>query len=105
ADAHELLSKAARAGVEVSPDLFALKEGQDKIVEARVLVHSFDPERFLKAAEEARATGDRGLEAGRRAFAELRLRRSGLVGLLRVVVAVIVGLSLKARELANEERS
>jgi hypothetical protein len=105
AEANDLLTRAARAGVEVTPDLFALKEGQDKVVEARVLVHSFDAERFLKAAGEAQAVGDHGLEAGRRAFAELRYRRTGLVIFLVIVVAVIAGLSLKARELANADRA
>jgi hypothetical protein len=97
AEASGLLSRAERAGVEVSADQFALRKAQERIVEARVLAHSFDSDRFLAVTREGLDVADQGVKAARRAFAEVRQRRLGLAVSLLVIVAVIVGLALKIR--------
>jgi hypothetical protein len=102
AEAHDLLDRAGRAGVEVTPDLYALKDAQDQIVEAKVLVHSFDLERYLKATRQGQVVADAGVAAGHRAFAELKFRRTGLVFFLVVVLAVIVTLTFKVREVGRD---
>jgi len=99
ATAKDTLDRAERAGMEVSADRFALQEGQNKLVEVRVLTHSFDRERFLAAAGEGTAVADGGIAAGRRAFRELRNRRLGLGVSLLVILAVITGLYLKLRQI------
>lgn len=99
AEAAGLLSRAERAGVEVSADQFALRKAQERIVEARVLAHSFDSDRFLAVTQEGLKVADQGLKAARRAFGEVRQRRLGLAVSLLVIVAVIVGLALKIREI------
>jgi hypothetical protein len=98
-EAHDLLERAERAGMEVSADSFALRNAQDKAVEARVLVHSFDEARFMAAVNAGIAGADTGVSAGQRAFRELRQRRLGLGVSLVVILAVIAGLVLKARDL------
>jgi hypothetical protein len=98
-EARTLLERAERAGMEVSADVFALREAQDKVVEARVLVHSFDEQRFMAAVDAGLAVAEKGVRAGHRAFRELRQRRLGLGVSLVVILAVIAGLVLKAREL------
>lgn len=97
--ARELLERAERAGVEVSEDQFALQQAQDQVIEVRVLVHSFDEERFQASVDEGVTVVEAGLAAGRRAFGELRERRLGLGVSLIVIVAVIAGLVLKVREI------
>lgn len=94
-----LLDSAERAGMEISPDRFALQKARDQLVEARVLVHSFDLDRFMAAAREGTASADAGIEAGHRAFAELRFRRLGLGLSLLVIVAVILALALTIRRI------
>jgi hypothetical protein len=69
------------------------------VVEARVLAHSFDRERFLAVTAEGLAVSEEGASAGRRAFRELGQRRLGLAVSLVVIFAVIVGLVLKVRRL------
>jgi hypothetical protein len=101
AEAVELLERAERAGIEVSADQVALRKAQDQIVELRVLAHSFDRERLLKAADEGLQSADAGVAAGRRAFEELRRRRLGLAVSLVVIAAVIVALVLKLRQLES----
>jgi hypothetical protein len=102
ADARGRLERAEQAGVEVSEDQFALQKAQDHVVEARVLVHSFDEERFQAAVAEGAAVVETGHTAGRRAFRELRERRIGLGISLIVIVAVIAGLVLKVRQIEAE---
>ena len=46
------------------------------ITEARVLVHSFDLERFNGVSSEGLKAAEEGLTAGRRAFAELRDKKA-----------------------------
>ena len=99
AGARDVLDRAEKAGMEVSSDRFALQKAQDKLVEVRVLVHSFDKERFLTTAQDGTVVAEEGIAAGRRAFHELRNRRLGLGVSLIVIVAVIVGLFLKLRQI------
>jgi hypothetical protein len=98
-EAAHLLDRAARAGMEVSADRFAVQKASDKLVETRVLAHSFDRERYLAAAQEGLTVADGGIAAGRRAFRELRQRRTGLAVSLVIIGAVIVALVLKVREM------
>jgi hypothetical protein len=98
-EAAHLLDRAARAGMEVSADRFALQKASDKLVETRVLAHSFDRERYVAAAQEGLTTADAGIAAGRRAFRELRQRRTGLAVSLVIIGAVILALALKVREI------
>jgi hypothetical protein len=96
-EARELLERAERAGVEVGPDTFELQKAQDALIESKVLIHSFDLERFLQVAEEGVAVAKAGIAAGHGAFEEIRFRRAGLGFSLIVIVAVIGALLLKIR--------
>ncbi len=96
-EADELLASAARAGVEVGPDTFALQAARDRLIESRVLVHSFDLDLFLEASEDGVSIAEAGIAAGHRAFDELRVRRTGLGLSLIVIIGAIVALVLKIR--------
>jgi len=104
AKANALLDQAERAGMEVSEDRFALQKAKDGLVESRVLAHSFDLERFLAAANGGIAAADAGVVAAKKAFAELRFRRVGLGLSLLVILAVILALAMKVKELGARPR-
>ena len=78
---------------------FSLQRSIDQLVEAKVLIHSFDLDRFQAAANDGIAVAEAGVAAGHGAFAELRYRRVGLGLSLVVIAAVIVALTLKVREI------
>jgi hypothetical protein len=99
AEATDSLGRAERAGVEVTADRFALQTAQDRLIDIRVLVHSFDRERFLASANEGIAASKQGIVAGKRALDEIRTRRVGLGVSLIVIVAVIVGLTALVKEI------
>ena len=97
-EAEGLLARAGRAGIEVGADQVALQKAKDQIVELRVLAHSFDSERYRAGANTGLAAADAGVEAGQRAFRELRQRRLGLAVSLVLIAVVVAGLLLKIRE-------
>ncbi len=103
AGANDLLDRAERAGVEISADRFALLAAQNHLVEARVLVHAFDEERFMAAVHEGMGSAETAVSAGDRAFAELRQRRMGLAVSLVVIASVIAGLVLKLKEIERDK--
>jgi len=77
-DSAALLKRAEVAGMEASGPIFDLKsKGTTAAVEARALIHSFDPERLLKRIAEGEAVGTSARKAGVAALAELQFRRKG----------------------------
>lgn len=100
-EAQDLLERAEQAGMEVSADRFSLAAAQDKLVEVRTLVHSFDKDLLLAAASEGIKTADSGIAAGHRAFSEMRTRRMGLAVSLVLIVGVIVGLLGKIKDMGG----
>ncbi len=94
-----LLRRAELAGMDVSASLFELKsKGVTAAVEARALIHSFDPDRLVKRSEEGRQDAADALQAGKSAFAELQYRRKGLAVSLVLVGLVLAALYIKIRQ-------
>jgi hypothetical protein len=104
-EAAEVLHRAEVAGMEVSAPRFELKsKGATAEIEARALVHSFDPSRLIARSEEGRKTARNAVEAGRAALAELQFRRKGLAASLVLVGLVLLGLYLKIRQIDRLRR-
>ncbi len=100
-----LLRKAELAGMEVSRPMFDLKsKGTTAAIEARSLIHSFDPPRLVKRANEGRVAAAEAKAAGNRALDEIQVRRKGLAVSLVLVVLVLTGLALKIRQLDRSRR-
>ncbi len=100
-----LIHRAEVAGMEVSAPRFELKsKGASATIEARALVHTFDPERLVARAEEGRKTTREAIEAGRAALQELQFRRKGLATSLVLVGLVLLGLYLKMRQIDRMRR-
>jgi hypothetical protein len=94
-----LLKRAEVAGMEVSTPRFELKsKGTTAAVEARALIHAFDPPRLLSRIEEGKKISASALADGEAALAELQYRRKGLAVSLVLVVLVLAGLFLKIRQ-------
>jgi hypothetical protein len=106
ARAERILLAARRGGVETRQALAEIDGAVDAQIELEVLVHSFaaDPESaFAKKRAEGLAHADKALAAAQRAQAELAFRRKGLALSLVFVVALLIGLFLKIRELSRRE--
>jgi len=98
-----LLREAEIKGMEVGPARFELKsKGTTAAVEARALIHSFDPDRLVQRSQEGKTIAAATLEAARAALAELQFRRKGLAVSLVLVGVVLLALYLKIRQIDRE---
>ncbi len=101
--ARALLLKAEHAGMEVSQATFDLKAAGDALVKARNAVHAFSADAVAKEAEPGLAVSAKALARGGRALEELAFRRKGLGVSVVVILALIVGLVLKIREVDRRQ--
>ncbi|HEV8663185.1 MAG TPA: hypothetical protein VGT06_08615, partial [Candidatus Methylomirabilis sp.] len=96
--ARTILLQAEHAGMEVSQAQFELKGATDALVKARAAVHAFTVEAVKQEAEAGLAISAKAYARGVRALEELQFRRKGLAVSLGVILALIVGLVLKIRQ-------
>jgi Cytochrome c3 len=97
--ADALLHRAELSGMEVRGPQFQLKsQARTASVEARALIHAFDPERLIARSEEGREVAGVAHAAGEDALAELQFRRKGLGISLLLILLVLVGLAAKIRD-------
>ena len=99
AKARTVLDQAEHAGMEVSQAQFELNGAREALVKARAAVHAFTGEAVAKETEAGLAVAARAQARGERALEELGFRRKGLAVSAVIIVALIVGLVLKIREL------
>jgi hypothetical protein len=97
--AHDILLQAERAGMEVSQAQFDLNGAKDSLVKARAAVHAFTVEAVKQDVEAGLSVAAKAYARGVRAMDELGFRRKGLGVSLVVILAVIVGLVVKIRQL------
>jgi len=98
-EASALLRRAELAGMEVGAAKFELKsKGVTAAIEARSLIHTFDPDKLVQRTAEGREVARGALAAAKAALAELEYRRRGLATSLVLIGLVLVGLYLKIRQ-------
>lgn len=99
----EGLDRAESQGMEVGEDRYQLSQAHDHLVEARVLIHSFDKEKIQAKVAEGSVVAAAVKEAGEEAMRQLAVRRRGLAIALVIILAAIVGLWLKLRFIEAEQ--
>jgi hypothetical protein len=106
-EAEQLLHQAEVAGMDVGEVQFELNSrGITALLDARALIHSFDPDRLVKRSKEAGEVAASALQAGQTALDELQYRRQGLAVSLVLIALVLTGLFLKIRDVnATRRRS
>jgi predicted CXXCH cytochrome family protein len=97
--ARALLLQAERAGMEVSQAQFELNGAKDALVKARAAIHAFAVAAVKKEAEPGLQISAKAYARGVRALDDLQFRRKGLAVSLVIILALIVGLVLKIRQL------
>jgi predicted CXXCH cytochrome family protein len=100
--ADQLLTRAVSAGMEVSRAQFELQDARDKLIHARVVIHSAslaDVDAVVRPGLEVARKVHR---AGVQALEDLRFRRKGLVASLFVIGIAVVALALKIRQIESE---
>jgi predicted CXXCH cytochrome family protein len=102
AEARALLDRAGRAGMEVSRAKFDLKGAQDKLIDARVVLHSFSPDEVGKVTKSGLDIAMKAQLSGIQALQELQFRRKGLAASLIFILAAILSIHLKLRQLERK---
>ena len=101
-NANDLLDKAERAGMEVSKPKFELREANDALTQARVLVHTASADEVEGALKPGSDTAAKGYQAGQNAFAELNYRRKGLIVSLIFILFLASLVYLKIRQIEGK---
>jgi hypothetical protein len=101
--AQAILLKAEHAGMEVSQATFDLNAAGGALVKARTAVHAFSVDAVAKEAEPGLAVSGKAFARGVRALEELAFRRKGLVVSVAIILALIVGLVLKIRQVDRRQ--
>jgi hypothetical protein len=92
--------------MEVGAAKFELKsKGVTAAVEARSLIHTFEPDKLVQRTAEGREVARSALAAGKAALAELEYRRRGLATSLVLVGFVLLGLYLKIRQVDRAKKT
>jgi predicted CXXCH cytochrome family protein len=81
-----------------------LQDAQQRVVQARTLVHAVDVAQVEQHTNAAATSARKALDAAARAFAELRYRRAGLLVALFVILVAIVALWLEIRRVDARRR-
>ena len=97
--ARTILLDAANAGVEVSQAQVDLEGAHNALVSSRAAIHLFDPDAVAKEVGTGREITAASFARGQRALTELRFRRGGLAVSVLIIVALVVALLLKIRQL------
>jgi len=95
----ELIARASEAGMEMSDEELELREAENRLVMARNLVHTLDPDTLASVTKEGRRIVSGVQEAGFAALHELSVRRIGLAVSALIIVLLILALYMTLREI------
>jgi hypothetical protein len=82
----------------------AIEDGRQQLIHARTLVHAADLQKVEPKTQAAATASRKALDDARRAFAEIRYRRAGLLVALALIVVAIVALVMKVRQVDAQRR-
>ena len=94
ARSNEVVTRARRAGMEVSEAIVKLADGQERLVKARVAVHNFREDAVALPVKEGLTIAAEAHRAGQEALAERDFRRVGLGVSLACILLTLAGLWL-----------
>lgn len=100
-EADSLLQVAERAGIEVSQAQFELTGAQDYLHQARAAVHTFNVDSIQTRVHAGLEISEAAFASGEDALVQLGARRLWLVVSVAVIVAFLVGITFKIRQIEH----
>ena len=101
--AFAVLKNAEHAGMEVSQPLFELNEAKTALIKARAAIHGFNQMILDKEIEPGLKMIEKAYARGLKAMDELQYRRKGLAVSALIIMAFIVGLVFKIRQMERKQ--
>ncbi len=99
-----VLKNAEHAGMEVSQPLFELNEAKTALIKARAAIHGFDQAILNNEVEPGLKSTEKAYARGLKALDELQFRRKGLAISALIILALVVGLILKIRQMERKPK-
>ncbi len=96
--ADSVVSKAERAGMQVSESKFQLHDADDALIKSRTMVHSLSVTKIQEVSKTGLDLAEGALQAGYAALDEVQFRRKGLSISLIFILFLAFGVYLKIRE-------
>ena len=103
--AGEILQEASNDGMEVSRPQFDLREAGNKLINARVVVHSFAPGQVEAAVKPGLEVAGKAHQAGLVALSDFQFRRKGLAVSLLFIAIAVAAIFLKLRQIERRQSS
>jgi len=103
--AGQILQKAANDGMEVSRSQFDLREAENQLINARVLIHSFAPGQVEAAVKPGLEIARKANQAGLVALSDFQFRRKGLAVSLLFIAIAVAAIFLKLRQIERRQTS
>lgn len=100
-----VLTRAEHAGMEIGIPKFELLAAKESLIKARAAAHALDIEQIKTATDSGLGVAQKSLESGQGLLAEVQFRRKGLAASMLIIIAVLVGLFLKIREVDRRGRA
>ncbi|RPJ61266.1 MAG: hypothetical protein EHM23_07535 [Acidobacteria bacterium] len=101
-EVEQLVTRAERAGMEVSRARIGLSEGHDALIGARVVVHRFSASHVKTETDRGMASARKTRQLGEQALNELQFRRKGLAASLLVIGLALVAVFFKIRQIERK---
>jgi hypothetical protein len=101
--ANDILLRAEHAGMEVSQAQFELLGAKTALVKARAAVHTFTIATVQQEIESGLSVSTKAYARGVKALDELQFRRTGLGVSVIIILAIILGLRIKIRQIERRE--
>lgn len=103
ASVESILTEAEHKGMEVSTPKFNLIEARQNLTKARTQVHAFNAASVKSLVDEGLKISKRAEDKGKQALGEYQFRRKGLAVSLIIILAVIVSLYFKIKEIDTRQ--
>ncbi len=102
--AQELIHDAEQKGMEVSEDLFKLRDVHQAVLQARTVIHAADQAKFMEVTGKGLAQASAVIAGGREAIHEYSFRRWGL-GIATLIISIVaISLYLLIRRMERNQR-
>lgn len=103
-EAAALLARAERAGMPTGQAQFELNESRTALVKARASIHAFDVGAVSREVEPGVVVARKARARAVRLLEELQFRRRGLAVSVLIILAVVIGLVLKIRQIERGQQ-
>ena len=100
-----LITQAEEKGMEVSQPQYDLIEGRQDLTKARTQVHSFNAANVDSEIKAGLIIATRTEEKGKQALSEYQFRRKGLAVSLIIILAVILTLYFKIKDIEHRQKA